>query len=153
MSASTRTPPGPPGTGSPSAPSSRWPKRPMGISGWAAEFGLFRFDGVRSCPLATPCGSAPPQRPYSLLVTRDGTLWIGTFAGLVSWKWRQADPVPGAWRTLRDIAARRPRGNGVGRHTGQPTDTPTGRLCAIRSGRAQCYGEDGAFGSFRLEFG
>ena len=25
---------------------------------------------------------------------------------------------------------------------------PTGRLCAIRSGRAQCHLEDGAFGSF-----
>ncbi|MGH8525220.1 MAG: two-component regulator propeller domain-containing protein, partial [Gammaproteobacteria bacterium] len=27
-----------------------------------------------------------PGKPYSLLVTRDGTLWIGTFAGLASLK-------------------------------------------------------------------
>ena len=31
---------------------------------------------------------------------------------------------------------------------GGTADTPTGRLCAIRSGRAQCYGQDGAFGTF-----
>ena len=31
---------------------------------------------------------------------------------------------------------------------GASSGTPAGRLCAIRSGSAQCYGEDGAFGSF-----
>ena len=57
----------------------------MGISGWAGEFGLFRFDGVRFIPWQPPAGQQLPDKPYSLLVTRDGTLWIGTFAGLVSW--------------------------------------------------------------------
>ena len=28
------------------------------------------------------------------------------------------------------------------------SETPAGRLCAIRSGRAQCYLQDGAFGIF-----
>ena len=35
----------------------------------------------------------------------------------------------------------------MGRHAGQYRSA-SGRLCAIRSGSAQCYGEDGAFGRF-----
>src|SRR5262249_39979769 len=31
--------------------------------------------------------------------------------------------------------------------------TPSGRLCAIRNGRAQCYGDDGVFGSFVWSLG
>ena len=58
---------------------------PDGYLWLAAEFGLFRFDGLKFTPWQPPAGQELPDKPYSLLVSRDGTLWIGTFAGLVSW--------------------------------------------------------------------
>src|SRR5262249_29730347 len=43
------------------------------------EFGLLRFDGVRTVPWRPPTGeSLPPGRVGRLLAARDGTLWIGT---------------------------------------------------------------------------
>ncbi|MGC1453515.1 MAG: two-component regulator propeller domain-containing protein, partial [Candidatus Sulfotelmatobacter sp.] len=57
-------------------------------------FGLFRFDGIHAIPFQPPGGQHLPAKPYSLLVTRDGTLWIGTFAGLVSWNGAKLTPYP-----------------------------------------------------------
>ena len=47
--------------------------------------GMFRFDGLRFTPWQPPAGQSLPDNPYALLVSRDGTLWIGTFDGLASW--------------------------------------------------------------------
>src|SRR5262245_37744855 len=47
------------------------------------EFGLVRFDGVRTIHWQQPAGEALPDTYIrSLVATRDGTLWIGTLAGL-----------------------------------------------------------------------
>src|SRR5579872_4698169 len=60
---------------------------PEGYLWLATEFGLFRSDGVRFIAWQPPTGQQlPDSPPYSLLVTRDGILWIGTFSGLASWK-------------------------------------------------------------------
>jgi len=121
---------------------------PDGYLWLGGEFGLFRFDGVRSIPWQPPAGQHLPGKPFSLLVTRDGTLWIGTFAGLAAWSGGKLTCYPGldglhvtslledhegtVWAGLLDAT--------FGTHAG--------RLCAIRNGIPQCYGADGIFGSF-----
>jgi ligand-binding sensor domain-containing protein len=50
------------------------------------EFGLVRFDGLRSVPWVPPAGEHLPSNDIlKLLATRDGRLSIGTAAGLASW--------------------------------------------------------------------
>ena len=116
----------------------------MAISGSAREFGLFRFDGVRSIPWQPPAGQHLPDRTsYSLLVTRDGTLWIGTFAGLVTWSGGKLTRRPELHGQF--VASLFEDREGTV-WAGTLRGTPTGRLCAIRSGGVQCYGQDGAFG-------
>src|SRR5262245_43781359 len=51
------------------------------------EFGLFRFDGVRTVPWQPSSNQRlPSNKVTALLAARDGTLWIGTLKGLASWK-------------------------------------------------------------------
>src|SRR6266478_3241117 len=51
------------------------------------DFGLFRFDGVRTVPWQPPADEQLPNNfIQSLLVGRDGTLWIGSDTGLASWE-------------------------------------------------------------------
>src|ERR1700750_345882 len=53
---------------------------PDGYIWLGTEFGSVRFVGVRSSPWQPAAGqSLPDQNVNTLLVTRDGTLWIGTF--------------------------------------------------------------------------
>src|SRR6201987_354460 len=58
---------------------------PDGYLWLGSEFRLFRFDGVHAVLWQPPAGQQLPNKPYALLLSRDGTLWIGTFEGLVSW--------------------------------------------------------------------
>ena len=73
---------------------------PDGYLWLASEFGLFRFDGVHAIPWQPPAGQQLPNAPYALLVTRDGTLWIGTFAGVVSWNGNKLTEYPEVGRVF-----------------------------------------------------
>ena len=126
------------------APSSRWPRRPMGISGSARNSAVFRFDGIRFIPWEPPAGQRLPSNPYSLIVTRDGAVWIGTFAGLVSWNGAELTHYP----ELDGLFVTSLLEDREGTVWAGVLGNPTGGLCEIRSGRTRCYLQDGAFGSF-----
>ncbi len=107
------------------------------------EFGLIRFDGVRTVPWQPPRDQhLPSSKIMRLLVTHDGTLWIGTDKGLVSWKGgklTQYAELAGQYifKLVEDHEGSLWAAGGA---------LPTGRLCAITNGSVKCYGDDGSFG-------
>lgn len=109
----------------------------------AGSFGLFRFDGLRFVPWQPPKGHSLPSNPYALLVSRDGTLWIGTFDGLVSWNGSELTRYPQTDNGFVTSLLEDREGTVWAGVLANP-----GRLCAVRAGQAQCFTPDGGFGQF-----
>jgi len=127
---------------------------PDGYLWIAGSFGLFRFDGLRFVLWEPPNGQSLPSGPYSLLVSRDGTLWIGTFEGLVSWNGRELTRYSEIGRgfvtslledrdgTIWAGALDRDGTAWAGLHVERAL------LCAVRAGQVRCSKPEEGFGSF-----
>jgi len=100
------------------------------------EFGLLRFDGVRAVPWQPPAGEQLPGKAVmKLLVSRDGTLWIGAGKGLASWKNGKLTLYPDMAGWIVDALIEDHEGTvwaggfGIAEH---------GRFCAINDARVRC---------------
>jgi signal transduction histidine kinase/ligand-binding sensor domain-containing protein len=114
------------------------------------EFGLLRFDGVRSVPWQAPGNRRVPNNWIrSLLAARDGTLWIGTLEGLASWADGTLTEYPElAGRSVNTLVEDREGTVWAGGYFGGIglVRAPTGTLCAIKNGSTQC--DSSAFGQW-----
>ena len=114
---------------------------PDGYLWLATDLGLLRFDGVRAVPWQPPAGEKlPDDFVRTLLVSRDGTLWISTLKGLASWKDGKLTQYPEvAGQIVGPLLQDRQGTVWLGLYT-------PGRLCSIRGGKVECYGS-GNFGN------
>ena len=119
---------------------------PDGYLWLGTEFGLLRFDGVRTVPFQPPANERlPSDHVFGLLVARDGSLWVGTDKGLATWMdGRLARYEQFAGSFVRPMLQDRDGAIWVTRFT------TAWSLCEIQDQRVACYGEDGGPGAGAL---
>lgn len=113
---------------------------PDGYLWLGTEFGLLRFDGVRTTPWPL---EQPIATEVSCLITAgDGTLWIGTDGGLASWK-------DGRLTRYAELSGERVLALLEDRSATVwviAVPVRNRHLCAIRNEGVHCWGEESRFG-------
>src|SRR5262249_38168950 len=101
--------------------------------------GVYRFDGVRFSPLIPPPGThLPSSRIQSLMADRDGSLWIGTEAGLAHWNRGQLENYLEQEGVVFGIEQDRGGAGWFSRNSDDKNDSRV--LCKVHGAGTACYG-------------